>query len=95
MDSLATTNTLLTILTMLGMAEALVFLAVLVAIALLIRRVAAMLALMEAQHIAPAATRVHAILDDVGDVTSTVKADVRQARAALRALLRWKEARHA
>lgn len=88
-SSLATTNTLLTILTVLGLAEALVFLGVLIAAALLLRRLAATLAAIESQHIAPAAARVHRILDDVHDVTSTVTTDVRQLRAVVRRALRW------
>ena len=89
MDSLATTNTLLTLLAVLGMVEALAFVVVLVAVALLLRRIAAVVEHVEAHYIAPAAARVHSILDDVGGVTSTVKADVHQLRAALRFLMRW------
>ena len=89
MDSLATTNTLLTILTVLGMAEALAFLGVLLAAALLLRRLAATLASIESQHIAPAAARVHRILDDVNGATSTVSADIRQLRGLVRRAMRW------
>ena len=78
------------ILTVLGMAEALVFLGVLIAVAVLLRRMAATMASIESQHIAPAAARVHRILDDVNEVTSTVGSDVRQLRALVRWAMRWK-----
>lgn len=89
MDSLHATNALLTILTVLGIAEALSLLAVLVAVALLVRRIAATLALIEARHIAPAAERVRGILDDVRTVTSETRDDIRQICAVIRRVTRW------
>lgn len=89
MDSLTTTNTLLTILTVLGLAEAVVFLGAVVALLLLIRRLTQLVEQMETRYVAPAAERVHAILGDVHDVTSAVKTDVQTVRSLLQWLLRW------
>lgn len=89
MNSLETTNILLSVLTALSVLEALAFLVVLIAGVLLLRRVASIIAAIESEHVAPAAARLRAILDDINDVTSEVKSDVNQIRSVVRWATRW------
>ena len=70
---LTTTNILLGILAAVSLLEAAAVLGVFVAGALLFRRVMHVISGIEERQVAPAVTRVNAILDDVKGVTSTVK----------------------
>ncbi len=89
MESLETTNWLLTILTVLGIGEAVVFIGALGALLLLVRRLATMLEQMETRYVAPASERVNAILSDVHDVTTSARNDVHLLRRSVRRLARW------
>jgi hypothetical protein len=70
---LSTTNLLLGIMAAVSLLEALAVVGLIVGGVLVYRRLAAMLARIEERQIAPAISRVNAILDDVKDVTGTVK----------------------
>jgi len=70
---LSTTNILLGILAVVSLLEATAVLGVFVAGALLFRRLMHVIGGIEERQVAPAVTRVNAILDDVKGVTSTVK----------------------
>ena len=83
------TNTLLMVQAVLGILEALVFIAVLAALLMSVRRLALMLAQLETRYVAPASERVNAILDDVHHVTTSARGDVRMLRRLGRRLLRW------
>jgi len=71
--NLATTNVLLGIMAAVSVLEALAVIGVFLGAFLLYRRVVRVISGIEARQVAPAAARVNAILDDIKDVTSTVK----------------------
>jgi len=70
---LSTTNILLGILAAVSLLEAAAVLGVFLAGALVVRRLMQVIGAIEERQVAPAVTRVNAILDDVKGVTSTVK----------------------
>ena len=70
---LTTTNVLLGIMAAVSLLEALAVLGVFLATFLIYRRVIRVVGSIEERQVAPAVARVNAILDDVKDVTSTVR----------------------
>jgi len=70
---LSTTNLFLGVIAVVSALEALGLLAISVGVFVLIRRIMELINSLEANQIAPAAARVHAILDDVKEMTSTVR----------------------
>lgn len=86
---LSTTNMFLGIMAAVSVIEALSLLALLAGASLMYRRVMRTLSRVEARHIAPAAERVNAILDDVRGVTSVVKGAAETADAGVRGGLAW------
>ena len=83
-SDLSTTNLFLGVLAVSSVLEMLAVLAICVGLLILCRRVVALLAAVEKDHIAPATARVNAILDDVKDVTSTVRTQAGHLDAASR-----------
>jgi hypothetical protein len=77
---LATTNVLLGIMAVASLLEALVVIGFFLGAFLLYRRLLRVLAGIEERQVAPVAISVNAILDDIKDVTSTAKEDIRRAR---------------
>src|SRR5690242_11031118 len=73
---LTTTNVLLGIVAAVSVLEALGLVALIVGMGVVFRRLMATIDGIESRQIAPAAARVNAILDDVRDVTSTIKSGV-------------------
>ncbi len=63
--NLGTTNTILTVMAVMSVLEALVIIGIGAAMFMAYRKVMALVNDLEARHVAPAMTRVHAILDDV------------------------------
>ena len=70
---LTTTNVLLGIMAAVSLLEGLAVLGAILAGLLVYRRVMQVVTSIEERQIAPAAARVNAILDDVKDVTSTIR----------------------
>jgi hypothetical protein len=73
--NLATTNTILTVMAVVSVLEVLGIIGISVAMLMIYRRAMTLLSGLEERHVAPAMTRVHAILDDVKAVSDTVKAE--------------------
>lgn len=71
--NLATTNVLLGIMAAVSVLEALAVVGIFLGAFLLYRRLLRVIREIEARQVAPVAARVTAILDDIKDVTSTVK----------------------
>ena len=71
--SLATTNVLLGVLAAVSVLEALAVIGFFLGAFLLYRRIMHVIAGIEERHVAPAAARVNAILDDIKNVTSSVR----------------------
>jgi hypothetical protein len=71
--SLTTTNVLLGIMAAVSVLEALAVIGIFLGAFLLYRRLVRVIGGIEERQIAPVAARVTAILDDIKDVTSTVK----------------------
>jgi hypothetical protein len=69
---LTTTNVLLGVMAAVSLLEAAAFIGLFVAAFLLYRRIGRVIESIEERHVAPAAARVNAILDDIKGVTSTV-----------------------
>ena len=88
-SDLATTNGLLGIMAAVSVLEALVLLGLFALGFFLCRRVAQAVARIEERQIAPAATRVNAILDDVKEVTSVVRRATGGADTGVRWGLAW------
>ena len=86
---LATTNALLGIMAAVSLLEALVLVGLFACGYFLYRRVAQAVALIEERQIAPVATRVNAILDDVKEVTSVVRRATGGADTGVRWGLAW------
>jgi ubiquinone biosynthesis protein UbiJ len=72
---LTTTNVFLGIMAAVSVLQAATIIGMFVGGVLVIRRFAHAMTAIEQQHVAPAAARVNAILDDVKEVTSTVRED--------------------
>jgi hypothetical protein len=72
---LTTTNTFLGIMAAVSLLQAMAVLGFFLGGFLIYRRLMHVIGAIEAKHVAPAAARVNAILDDVKDVTATVKAE--------------------
>ncbi len=72
---ITTTNILLGIMAAISLLEAIAIVGVLMAVFLLVRRARQAVSSIEDRQIAPAMSRINAILDDVKDVTSTVRKD--------------------
>ena len=91
---LATTNILLGVMAAVSLLEALAVLGVFLGVFLLYRRLAHVIGGIEERQVAPAAVRVNAILDDIKDVTSTVKEGTAHAEwvvsRILSSLRRWR-----
>jgi hypothetical protein len=81
---LGTTNLLLGIMAAVSVFEALVLIGVGVAGVIAYRRVMDLINGLETRQIAPAMARVHAILEDVKDVTTKVKEDTERVDHAFR-----------
>jgi uncharacterized protein YoxC len=80
----ATTNLILGIIAAVSVLEALVFIGVGVAGFLAYRRVMELLNGLEERHVAPAMSRVNAILDDVKSVSMKVKEETERVDQAIR-----------
>lgn len=85
---LATTNTLLGVMAAVSVLQALGLVGLFVGGFVVVRRLLAVIDGIEARQIAPAATRVNAILDDVHGMTSSMKSGVDHVGGSLRWLLR-------
>jgi hypothetical protein len=72
---LGTTNLLLGILAAVSLLEAFAFFGVFLAAYLVFRRIVRVMKGIEERQVAPTAARVSAIVDDLKDVTATVKAE--------------------
>jgi pyrimidine operon attenuation protein/uracil phosphoribosyltransferase len=81
--NLGTTNLLLGIMAAASVLEALVITGIGIAAFVIYRRVTALVAALEARHVAPAMIRVNAILDDVKGVTSKVKEETERVDQAI------------
>ncbi len=81
--NLGTTNTILTVMAVMSVLEALVIIGIGAAMFMAYRKVMALVNDLEARHVAPAMTRVHAILDDVKAVSETVKAETNRVDNAI------------
>ncbi len=84
MDGLDTTNTMLGIIAGVSVLEALLILGVGVAAYRVYSRVMTLVNELEARQVAPAMARVNAILDDVKQVSSTVKEETVRVDSAIR-----------
>jgi hypothetical protein len=82
--NLATTNLLLGIMALVSVLEALVVVGTGVAAFIIYRRVMHLVSGIEMRQIAPAMVRVNAILDDVKDVTATVRTETERVDQAIR-----------
>jgi len=82
--NLGTTNVMLGIIAAVSVLEALLVIGVGIAGFIVYRRVMAVVNDLEAKHVAPAMSRVNAILDDVKDVTAKVKEETERVDAAIR-----------
>lgn len=81
--NLGTTNLLLGIMAAISVLEALLLIGAGIAGFMAYRRVTDLLAGLEQRHIAPAMSRVHAILDDVKDVSATVRTETERVDTAI------------
>ena len=86
---LTTTNALLGIMAAVSVLEALAIAGLLLGGFLIYRRLGRLLGGIEERHVAPAAARVNAILDDVKGVTSVVKHAAEGAESGLQGALGW------
>jgi uncharacterized protein YoxC len=82
--NLATTNLLLGIMALVSVLEALVVVGTGLAAFMIYRRVMNLVRGIETRQIAPAMGRVNAILDDVKDVTATVRTETERVDQAIR-----------
>jgi hypothetical protein len=81
--NLGTTNMLLGIMAAASALEALLFIGAGIAGFMIYRRVMALLAGLEQRQIAPAMARINTILDDVKDVSATVRAETERVDTAI------------
>jgi hypothetical protein len=89
MPNLGTTNLLLGILAAVSLLEAFAFFGVFLAAYLVFRRIMRVLKGIEGRQVAPTAARVSAILQDVKDVTATVKAQATLLESRLGGVVDW------
>ena len=82
-SELATTNLILGIIAAVSVIEAIVIAGLGIAGVIAFRRVMAVVAAIETHQVAPAMARVHAILDDVKDVTSRVREETERVDQAI------------
>src|SRR5437763_12608222 len=82
--NLGTTNIFLGIIAVVSVLEALIVIGVGIAGFLVYRRVMDLVNVLESKHVAPAMTRVNAILDDVKGVTAKVKEETERVDHAIR-----------
>ncbi len=91
--NLATTNVLLGIMAAVSLLQAVSVIGVFIAGALVFRRLMQVIGALEERQVAPAMERVNAILDDVKNVTSTVRQETACADRAVHrvseAVSRW------
>jgi hypothetical protein len=80
MENLQTTNLLLLVLAVLGVLEALALIVLIAAGVLAVRRLIRAMQTIEREHVAPVASRVNGILDDVKETVSGVRAEVSRLR---------------
>jgi hypothetical protein len=85
---LTTTNVLLGIMAAVSLLEAAAVVVVFAGAMLVYRRVVRLIAGIEERHVAPAAARVNAILDDVKTMTATAKQEAERIDALLRGFSR-------
>ena len=85
--NLGTTNLLLGIMAAVSIFEALVVIGMGIGGFILYRRVMDLVNVLESKHVAPAMTRVNAILDDVKGVTAKVKEETERVDHAIRATI--------
>jgi hypothetical protein len=83
-EQLGTTNLFLGMIAVVSVLEALLLIGSGVALYLVYRKVSALLAVLDERHVAPAMARVNMILDDVKDVSGTVKAEAQRVDRAVR-----------
>jgi hypothetical protein len=81
--NLGTTNLLLGIMAAVSVLEALVMIGIGIAAFVMYKQVNELIASLEARHVAPAMTRVNAILDDVKGVTSKVREETERVDGAI------------
>jgi hypothetical protein len=92
--NLATTNVLLGIMAAVSVLEALAVIGIFLGAFLIYRKMVQVISAIEERQIAPAAARINAILDDIKDVTSTVKEEAGRAEwmllRVINAVRRWR-----
>jgi hypothetical protein len=86
---LGTTNLLVGIMAAASVVNTLVIIGLGVALVIAYRRIAVLVTGIEARHVAPAALRVNAILDDVKIVTASVKDQTARVDHAMSAAVEW------
>ena len=86
---LTTTNTLLGIMAAVSVLEGLAVSALLLGGFLIYRRIERLISSIEERHIAPTASRVHAILDDVKGVTTVARHAAESTDSGVRRGLVW------
>jgi hypothetical protein len=84
---LGTTNLMLGIMAAVSVLEAVLLVGAGVVGLMLYRRMTTLISGLEARQVAPAMARVHAILDDVKEVTATVKAETNRVDDAIRSTM--------
>ena len=85
--NLGTTNVLLGIMAAVSLLEAVAVVGLLFGAFLAYRRVLKVIGGIEERQVAPAAARINAVLDDIKNVTSTAKDDVRRAETFVNRLV--------
>jgi hypothetical protein len=85
--NLGTTNLLLGIMAVVSVLEGLLIIGAGVAGFVMYKRVTELLAVLETKHVAPTMLRVNSILDDVRDVTHTVRAETERVDHAIHATM--------
>lgn len=85
--NLATTNLMLGIMAAVSVLEALLIIAIGVGAFMAYRRLMTLANDLEARHVAPAMSRVNAILDDVKSATATVKEETERVNQAIRSTI--------
>jgi hypothetical protein len=81
--NLDTTNLLLGIMAAVSVLEALLIIGLGIAGFVIYRRVSDLMSVLEVRHVAPAMSRVNAILDDVKDMSATFKSETNRVDQAL------------
>jgi hypothetical protein len=83
MTDLTTTNVFLGIMAVVSLLEGVAVVGVFVGAALIVRRLIRVLDAIEERQVAPAVARVNGILDDVKDMTSTMKTEAEELDRAI------------